>query len=120
MKKLLLIIVSLLLISSKSFAGELFLSNDIHDTSAFKIFEVKSRDEADIVIYVTKSKLFSMNKDEIWTYSADSTKQHIVFVDVKWHGEKLKVYFTTNKEEAKWMFPKRKYFGKLGANILTD
>lgn len=91
----------LIFISLPAIAGSIFESKT--KSSAIKICIVNTKTQADLCVYVAKSKMEAKDKDEIWyyvnyKYSADAV---IYFVKNKYQAD-IKVYLVSSKSQAGW------------------
>ena len=82
-------------------AGAIYESKS--SLGAIKVYLVKSQLQADLCVYISKSRLEANGKDEIWYYvnSKTSSDATIYFVSSQLQAD-IKVYIVQSKLQAGW------------------
>jgi hypothetical protein len=92
-------------------AGTIYESNIKY--SSIKVYLVKSKNQADLCVYLANNKNETKGKDEIWYYEKHKCFANAViyFVSSKSQAD-IKVYIVSSKNQAGWK-KSNKYRGKL-------
>jgi len=110
MKRLGIVLILVLLLTSVAQASSIYVSNGSSD---IKVYITKYKSEADLCVYVTQYESSAKGKDGIWFFTkyGSSAKAKICFVDYKSSAD-LVIYYTNYESEAGWQ-KSNKYTGRL-------